>query len=93
MIKIVKLISGEELVGDIHVSDITVTIKQPCSLQLVPSPNSDQPMMAMIPYAVYTENHSVDVGIDKVVWMETPVDEMYNQYNRVYGSGIQIAGL
>lgn len=93
MIKIIKLVTGEELVGDVTVNETSALIKQPCALQLMPSPNSDQPMMAMIPYAVYTEDHAVDVDIDKIVWMEKPATEMYNQYNRIYGSGIQLAGL
>lgn len=94
MIKILKLITGEELIGDVTLGAEVTTIKQPCSLQLVPSGRGDsQPMMAMIPYAMYTEDHRIVVDNEHVIWLETPVTEMYNQYNQVFGSGIQIAGL
>jgi hypothetical protein len=93
MIKIVKLITGEELIADVTGSEI-LTLSKPCSLQMVPSrQNPDQPMMGMFPYAAYTEGHCIDVDIDKIVWDATPVKELYNQYNSAFGSGIQLAGL
>ena len=94
MIKIVKLITGEELIADVTGGDITLTLSKPCVLQMVPSrQNPDQPMMGMFPYAPYTEDHSIDVDIDKIVWDANPVKELYNQYNSAFGSGIQLAGL
>ena len=94
MIKIVKLITGEELIADVTGGDITLTLSKPCVLQMVPSrQNPDQPMMGMFPYAPYTEDHSIDVDVDKIVWDANPVKELYNQYNSAFGSGIQLAGL
>jgi hypothetical protein len=94
MIKIVKLITGEELIADVTGGDITITLNKPCVLQVVPSrQNPDQPMMGMFPYAPYTEDHSIDVDVDKIVWDAKPVKELYNQYNSAFGSGIQLAGL
>ena len=94
MIKIVKLITGEELIADVTGGDITLTLSKPCVLQMVPSrQNPDQPMMGMFPYAPYTEDHSIDVDVGKIVWDAKPVKELYNQYNSAFGSGIQLAGL
>lgn len=94
MIKIVKLISGEELVGEISFSNTDVTVKKPCALQMMPSrQDPTQPVMSLIPYAFYTEDHSVKVSQDKIIWMESPVKELYNQYNQIFGSGIQLAGV
>ena len=74
MIKIVKLITGEELIADVTGGDITLTLSKPCVLQVVPSrQNPDQPMMGMFPYAPYTEDHSIDVDVDKIVWDAKPV--------------------
>lgn len=93
-VKIVKLISGEELIGDVFVHEITATIKQPCVIQMVPGrTDPNNPMLALIPYAMYTMNHSVDVDVDKIIWEEEPVKELYNQYNSIFGSGIQLATL
>ena len=94
MIKILKLVTGEELVGDCHTSDITVTVSKPCIIQIVPSrSNPEQPMMALIPYAAYTKDHCIDISVESIIWSEEPVKELYNQYNNVFGSGIQLAGV
>ena len=93
MIKIVKLITGEELIADVTGSEI-ITLSKPCALQMVPSrKDPDQPMMGMFPYAAYTEDHSIEVDRSRIVWSAKPVKELYNQYNSAFGSGIQLAGL
>ena len=94
MIKIVKLITGEELIADVTGGEVYVTLSKPCSLQMVPSRNNpDQPMMGMFPYAAYAEDHCIDVEVDKIVWDAKPIKELYNQYNSAFGSGIQLAGV
>lgn len=90
-IQIVKLITGEEIIGDVTDLAGKLTIKKPCALQLVPSrSNPEQPMMALIPYAPYTEDHAITVMSNSTVWMEKPVKELYNQYNSAFGTGIQL---
>ena len=94
MIKIVKLITGEELIADTSTDSNGITLKQPCAIQLMPSRNDPgQTMMGLIPYASYTEDFKVTVSLDKVIWQEIPSREIYNQYNTAFGSGIQLAGL
>jgi hypothetical protein len=96
MIKIVKLITGEELIADVTVvaSGTALQLNKPCALQMVPSrTNPEQPMMGMFPYASYSEEHSIVVDNSNVVWSSLPVKELYNQYNSAFGSGIQLAGL
>lgn len=94
MIKIVKLVTGEELIADITVDNNFVTLDKPCALQLVPSrANPEQPTMALIPYAPFTSQHSITVSDKHVVWEEEPIKELYNQYNSIFGNGIQLASL
>lgn len=97
MIKILKLVTGEELIGDVSQDNGPgglYLIKKPCLLQLVPSRNnSEQPMMALIPYASFTKDHSVSVCENFVIWTEEPVKELYNQYNSVFGSGLVVSSL
>ena len=93
MIKVVKLVTGEELIADVAGSEI-LTLSKPCVLQMVPSrQNPEQPMMGMFPYAPYTEDHTIEVDRARIVWSANPVKELYNQYNSAFGSGIQLAGL
>lgn len=93
MIQVLKLITGEELVGDITIDD-RVTIKNPCMLQAIPSRNNpEQASMALIPVAMHIEGSCITVKEDHVIWMSKPIKELYNQYNSYFGSGIQLAGL
>lgn len=94
MIQIVKLITGEEIIGE--VTDLTskFVVKNPCVLQMVPSRNNpEQVGMALAPIAMHVENHTVTVKVEHVLWAVTPVKELYNQYNSVFGTGIQLATL
>jgi len=94
MIKIVKLITGEELIADVESNNTDITLNQPCAIQLIPSRSDPgQTMMGLIPYASYTEDFKVNISLDKVIWQEKPSKEIYNQYNSAFGSGIQLAGL
>lgn len=92
-IQIVKLITGEEIIGDVNLSG-DYTIKKPCVVQLVASrQDPTQPMISLIPYAFFTEEHSITVPVNFIVWVSKPVKELYNQYNNLFGSGIQLAGV
>lgn len=89
MITILKLLTGEEIVGDVDFKDGKVKIGKPCILQIVSSnANDNQPMMALVPYAPYTEDHCVTVELSSVIWHEKPIKEIYNQYNKIFGTGI-----
>lgn len=91
MIKIAKLVTSEEVVGDYTDNGDTYTVKNTCAIAYVPS--RDQPGqqgLGLIPYAAYTKDHEITIAKEKVVWIEELVDEVYNQYNKIFGSGIQV---
>jgi hypothetical protein len=91
MIKIVKLTTGEELIADVERVDGKVSLKKPAAIQLMPSQtNPQQIMVGLFPYAQYAQNHGIDVAESFIVWESTPVDDLYNQYNSMFGSGIQL---
>lgn len=91
MIKVIKLISGEELIGDVTL-DNSVTIKNPCYLQMVPSKtNPEQPAMALVPSALHLQDRGYTFKPEHVLFVSEPVKELYNQYNSVFGSGIQLS--
>ena len=91
MIKIVKLVTCEELIAETNVFLNEITLKQPCAIQLMPGRGEGQTMMGLIPYASYTEDFKVTINLDMVIWHESPSKDIYNQYNSVFGSGIQLS--
>jgi len=91
MIKVLKLTTGEELVGDVNFIENMVEVKKPCALIQVPSrTNPEQVAMALIPYAQYAKDHTVLVSVSHVIWSQEPVKELYNQYNTVFGTGLVV---
>lgn len=91
MIKILKLVTSEEVVGEIIEEKDLITIKQPCAVMLIASRSTpDQHSMALVPYAGYTKDHTITLSKDKIVWEAELAEEVFNQYNAIFGSGIQI---
>jgi hypothetical protein len=66
-------------------------IKQP--VQVVVQPTKEGPMMGFSPFLDYAEEFNLGIEINKsdVLCVTTPSRELENQYNQVFGSGIQIA--
>ncbi|NBP02209.1 MAG: hypothetical protein EBU90_19215 [Proteobacteria bacterium] len=90
-IKIMKLDSAEEIIGDAHDDGQHIVVKQPCAIALIQSQSSlTNHQMGLIPYAGYAKNHTISIDPDKIIWMAEPADELYNKYNSIFGSGIQI---
>jgi hypothetical protein len=91
MIKLLKLSTGEEIVGKIDEEGDTLKVVRPCAIMLIGSRSTpDQHQLGLIPYAAYSKNHTIYLDKAKVVWESELDDEVYNQYNTLFGSGIQI---
>lgn len=93
-IKSVTLKTNHTLLGDVTESDDVVKIKQPVQVVSVP-PSAQNPQggIAFAPFLEFTDEWKVGIEIDleDILTINTPVLELLNQYNTVFGSGIQIA--
>ena len=67
------------------------TIKKP--VQVIVQPTKEGPMMGFAPFLDYAEEFPTGIELNKcdVLCVTTPSRELENQYNQVFGSGIQIA--
>lgn len=91
MIKILKLITSEEVVGELVDEGDKISIKQPCAIMLLASRSTpDSHSMALVPYAGYTKEHMVTINKNAIVWEAEVADELRNQYSMIFGAGIQI---
>jgi hypothetical protein len=70
-----------------------VVLKEP--VQVIMQPTKEGPMMAFAPFLEYCEefNTGIKITMDNVLCITTPSRELGNQYNKVFGSGIQIASV
>ena len=81
-IKLVKLKSGEELIGDVTVVGDSVAIANPC--QIMPT----QEGLGFAPWPPFSKNDNITVPMNWVICIAEPVDPARDAWNSKYGSGI-----
>ena len=90
-ILIIKFITGEEVIAETEASPHGyLELKNAMSLIARPD-ESGSVRMGMIPFAQFSENKKVRVYPHAIVADYEPALEILNQYNRLFGSGIQLA--
>ena len=91
MVKLFKLITSEEIVGYCTRKGSTIYIEKPCAIMLISSKSTpDQHSMALIPYAGYAKDHTITLKAASIIWEADLQEDVYNQYNMLFGTGIQI---
>ena len=90
-IKLITLKTNHTLIASLTENGNSYSLKEP--VQVVMQPTKDGPMMAFSPFIDYCDEFKTGIEIQKedVLCVTTPVRELENQYNQVFGSGIQIA--
>ena len=81
-----------------YTDDYNLTIKTPVQVISIPPQSSQETGgIGFAPYLPYSEEFDVGITIkqEDVFCITTPVTDLVNQYNKMFGSGIQIvpAGL
>ena len=82
-IKIVRIVSGEELIGDWNKE--TNTITNP--VVMIPIAK-DQ--LGFQPWIPYSEEEEMTFKEQHIVVVLTPDTKLQNEYNRVFGSGLLV---
>lgn len=91
-VKLITLKTNHTLIGEIvDEGNIGVKIKQP--VQVVVQPTKDGPMMGFVPFVDFSEDFKTGFTINNgdILFTSLPVRELENQYNKMFGSGIEIA--
>lgn len=89
-VKCVVLTSGVELMGMIEEKVESIVIKEAAHVAMVPA-GSGQISYAVIPWLPYANDNTFSISVDNILTVFEPNTEILNHYNRIYGSGIQIA--
>jgi len=95
MIKCFQVVTGHDIIGDvIEENDQHYVIKEPAAVHLVPNQNQASTFgIAMIPFMPYAEFSKITVKKEAIAIELEPSMEMRNNYNKMFGSGIQIANV
>ena len=87
-LRIVKLTTGEELVGDIvDETSEKYRVENPCVLGIAMGPNG-KASLQMQPLLIFSEQKVVEFNSNHVIYNVTVAQEIKNKYNEIYGSGI-----
>ncbi|CAD8327794.1 hypothetical protein [uncultured phage] len=91
-VQILKLITGEELIGTVRrFSNDEFVIDNPANIHMAPTQDSRM-QLYLIPYAPYAEKDQFTFKQEHVIMQYEPNTDLLNKYNHMFGSGIQIAG-
>lgn len=91
-VKLITFKTNHTLIGDVvSENETTIKLKQP--VQVIVQPGKEGNMLGFAPFIDFAEEFmtGVDIPRDAILFMSTPVVDLMNQYNRIFGSGIQIA--
>jgi hypothetical protein len=92
-VKLITFKTSQTVMADVDndKAAMTVTIKKP--VQVIVQPTKEGPMMGFAPFLDYAEEFSTGIEISKtdILCITTPSRELENQYNKVFGSNIEIA--
>ena len=90
-VKLVTLKTNHTILADLNVDGEVCLLKEP--VQVIMQPTKEGPMMAFSPFLDYCQEFKTGIRIheDNILCITTPMREVENQYNQIFGSGIQIA--
>lgn len=89
-----QLMNGQDLIGEITELEDHVVMRNPAAIHLVPAQNgSNQFGIALMPYAPYAEFNKIKIFKDKISIEFEPTVDLRNNYNKMFGSGIEIANV
>lgn len=91
-LKLITLKTNHTLMGEVKEENASfVSIKKP--VQVVMQPTERGSSVAFVPFVEYSEefNTGIKISINDILMVNTPVVELTNHYNQVFGSGIEIA--
>ena len=91
-IKLLTLKTNHTIMGEIE-NKGDYEIKQP--VQVVIQPTKDGPTIGFLPFVEFAKEFKTGfrISASDVLFESTPIVELENQYNKLFGSGIEIASV
>ena len=87
-VKILKLITGDELLGEVidyHIDD-TILLKNPVRIVVMPNKiDPKTPNIGFAPWAEFTDDKTFVLDKSHILAIMNPIKEFVNQYNSMFG--------
>jgi hypothetical protein len=89
-IRILKLVTGEEVLGEIVLDTETIRVKNPVGVAVVRGKDG-MPNVGFAPFPLHAEGKSgltVDFDRRNVVYSYEPAEDFQRNYDQIFGTGI-----
>lgn len=85
-IRVLKLVTGEELVADVAMNNGSYTVKNPLRIMMVPpKPGTEGISIGLAPFAPYVDwAKGANIAADKVVFIMDAAKDMASQYASIF---------
>ena len=92
VIKLITFKSGLVILGKVSYTIGFISVKEPLAVYAQPSQDGRGNVIGFTPFLDYTEEFSTGIEFkeEDTLTINTPVNDMINQYNKVFGAGIEI---
>lgn len=93
-IKLVTFKTNQTLLAEIDcTSEKEISLKEP--VQVIVQPTKEGTVMGFAPFLEFASEFKtgIKISMDNVLCLTEPVRELENQYNKVFGVGIEIASI
>ncbi len=90
--KLITLKTNQTILASIKdIDDKKITMK--CPVQVIAQPTKEGIQVGFLPYLEYAEEFDtgIEISKDTIFCITTPNKDMEKQYNKLFGSGIEIA--
>jgi len=89
-IKVLKLTSGEDVLGDADIVQGQWHITNPVGIAVVRGKDG-KPNVGLTPFPLHAEqkkDSAIDISLSSVVYSYEPAQDFIDNYNQIFGSGI-----
>ena len=91
-VKLITFKTNQTIIASVvYENDERITVKE--TVQVIVQPSKDGPMMGFSPFLEYAQEFKTGISFDvsDILCITSPMEELENEYNKLFGSGIQIA--
>lgn len=90
-IKLIRLQTGEDLIADVVGEGDTLTLENPCMVYIRQNPTSTAASIGITKWMPYSDSKQFTIDSKWVVVITDPAQDLKNEYNKAFGSGIVVA--
>jgi hypothetical protein len=90
-IKLIRLQTGEDLIADVVKEGAALTLENPCMVYVRQSQTGTSASIGITKWIPYSDSKQFTIDNKWIVIITEPAEDLKNEYNKAFGSGIVVA--